>query len=63
MPESPRFFVAAGRPEKADSILRTIAKTNNRPLPHGRLDDAQAEVGQEKNSLLNLFLIFSFSSN
>ena len=37
VPESPRFYMAAGKPEKALCILQKIAKENNKELPPGEL--------------------------
>ncbi|KAL9981395.1 hypothetical protein ACROYT_G010095 [Oculina patagonica] len=37
VPESPRFYMAAGKPEKALCILQRIAKENNKELPPGEL--------------------------
>lgn len=37
VPESPRFLMAAGKPEKALCILQEIAKENNKELPPGEL--------------------------
>lgn len=37
VPESPRFYMAAGKPEKALCILQKIAKENNKELPQGEL--------------------------
>ena len=37
VPESPRFYMAAGKPEKALCILQKIAKENNKELPLGEL--------------------------
>ncbi|CAF1106815.1 unnamed protein product [Adineta steineri] len=50
VPESPRYYVACGRTEKAEHILKSIALTNNRSLPPGKLRDtnAQNECGSVK---------------
>ncbi|XP_074635702.1 synaptic vesicle 2-related protein-like isoform X2 [Acropora palmata] len=37
LPESPRFYMAAGKPEKALAILQNIAKENKAELPQGDL--------------------------
>lgn len=37
VPESPRFYMAAGKPEKALAILQRIAKENKCELPSGEL--------------------------
>lgn len=55
MPESPRYFVASGRPDKAEHILKSIALTNKRPLPSGKLHDVHAEVSYK--SLKKIFYI------
>jgi hypothetical protein len=44
VPESPRFFVASGYPEKAEHVLKKIALTNKRALPPGKLLDVNARV-------------------
>ena len=44
VPESPRYFVASGRADKAEDILKTIALTNKRALPDGKLLDVNARV-------------------
>ncbi|UJR15653.1 hypothetical protein I4U23_002589 [Adineta vaga] len=53
IPESPRFFVASGHPDKAERILKTIALTNNRALPPGKLRDVHAR--DECGSVKQLF--------
>ncbi|CAF2261310.1 unnamed protein product [Rotaria magnacalcarata] len=53
VPESPRYFVASGCPEKAEHILKAIALTNKRSLPPGKLQDVHAQ--EECGSLKNLF--------
>ncbi|XP_020628427.1 synaptic vesicle 2-related protein-like [Orbicella faveolata] len=37
VPESPRFYMTAGKPEKALCILQRIAKENKKELPPGQL--------------------------
>ena len=37
MPESPRFLMTVGKPEKALRILQRIAKENKKELPPGEL--------------------------
>lgn len=46
VPESPRFYMAAGKPEKALCILQKIAKENNKELPPGEL------IATEKHEVL-----------
>jgi MFS transporter, OCT family, solute carrier family 22 (organic cation transporter), member 4/5 len=48
VPESPRYFVASGRSDKAQQILKTIALTNKRSLPEGKLLDINARVGDQQ---------------
>ncbi|CAF2372723.1 unnamed protein product [Rotaria sp. Silwood2] len=55
VPESPRYFVASGRPEKAERVLKIIASTNQRPLPEGKLHDVHAQ--DECGSIKHLFHI------
>lgn len=44
VPESPRYYVASGRNDKAENILKKIALTNKTSLPPGRLFDINARV-------------------
>ncbi|KAJ4462912.1 putative Synaptic vesicle 2-related protein [Paratrimastix pyriformis] len=37
LPESPRFYVLTGRPEKARKVLERIARMNRKQLPAGQL--------------------------
>ena len=37
LPESPRYHVLSGQPEKAMKTLEWIAKVNKKPLPRGTL--------------------------
>ena len=37
LPESPRYHVLSGQPEKAMKTLENIARTNKKPLPKGTL--------------------------
>lgn len=41
VPESPRYLAAKGETTKAFTILQQMAKTNNKPLPPGRLIQPQ----------------------
>ena len=54
VPESPRYYVASGRPEKAEHVLKSIALTNKHALPRGKLLDVNARVSHSKS----FFLIF-----
>ena len=40
LPESPRYHVLSGHPEKAMLTLENIARTNGKTLPAGRLTAA-----------------------
>ncbi|CAF0982668.1 unnamed protein product [Rotaria sordida] len=53
VPESPRYFVASGRPEDAEHILKAIASINKRSLPEGKLHDIHAQ--EECGSIKHLF--------
>ncbi|CAF0796926.1 unnamed protein product [Rotaria sp. Silwood1] len=53
VPESPRYFVASGCPEKAEQILQAVATTNKRSLPEGKLQDVHAQ--DECGSIKHLF--------
>ncbi|KAI0239633.1 Synaptic vesicle 2-related protein [Lamellibrachia satsuma] len=39
LPESARFDIARGQPDKAAATLRRIARDNNKPMPLGRIID------------------------
>ncbi|CAF3519814.1 unnamed protein product [Rotaria socialis] len=53
VPESPRYYVASGRQEKAEDVLKTIALTNKHSLPQGKLVDINAK--DECGSVKQLF--------
>ncbi|CAF3740849.1 unnamed protein product [Rotaria sp. Silwood1] len=53
VPESPRYYVASGRQEKAEAILTTISLTNKHSLPPGKLLDINAK--EECGSVKQLF--------
>ncbi|CAF0881322.1 unnamed protein product [Rotaria sordida] len=55
VPESPRYYVASGRQEKAEDILKRIALTNKHSLPPGKLADINAK--EECGSVKQLFHI------
>jgi MFS family permease len=55
IPESPRYYLASGRQEHAEHILKKIAMTNKRSLPHGKLLDVNAR--DECGSIKQLFHI------
>ena len=44
MPESARYDVACGHPEKALATLERIAKENGKPMPLGKLVHANVQV-------------------
>ena len=44
MPESPRFDIARGMPDKAMATLERVARENGKPMPPGKLVDVVAEV-------------------
>jgi len=44
IPESPRFDIARGMPERAMATLERIARDNGKPMPLGKLVDVCAEV-------------------
>ena len=54
LPESPRYHVLSGQPEKAMKTLEWIAKVNKKPLPRGTL------TGSEKCKI-HIGTIFQFS--
>ena len=57
LPESPRYHVLSGQPEKAMKTLEWIAKVNKKPLPRGTL------TGSEKMKIhINKIFQFSFWS-
>ncbi|XP_014674862.1 PREDICTED: synaptic vesicle 2-related protein-like [Priapulus caudatus] len=37
LPESARYHIASGHPEKAVAVLERVARDNNRPMPLGRI--------------------------
>lgn len=45
VPESPRYLASKGETEKAFKILQQMAKVNCKPLPKGRLVQAQPLLG------------------
>ncbi|CAF5161240.1 unnamed protein product, partial [Rotaria magnacalcarata] len=53
IPESPRYYVASGRQELAEDVLKTIALTNKHSLPQGKLVDINAK--DECGSIKQLF--------
>ena len=44
LPESARYDVARGQPDKAYATLKRIADDNGKPMPLGRLIDATEQV-------------------
>ena len=48
LPESARYDVARGQPDKAYATLKRIADENGKPMPLGRLIDASEQVGERK---------------
>ena len=44
VPESPRFDIAQGMPDRAMATLERVARENGKPMPLGKLSDVVAEV-------------------
>jgi len=44
LPESPRFDIARGMPDRAMATLERVARDNGKPMPPGKLVDVVAEV-------------------
>jgi len=44
LPESPRFDIARGMPDRAMATLERVARENGKPMPLGKLVDVVAEV-------------------
>jgi len=44
LPESPRFDIARGMPDRAMATLERVARENGKPMPLGKLADVVAEV-------------------
>jgi hypothetical protein len=55
MPESARYLVASGQQDKAEVILRQIAKDNGKPMIVGRLvvEDGQMSMRGRVKDLLS----------
>jgi len=45
LPESPRFDITRGMPDRAMATLERVARENGKPMPLGKLVDVVAEVG------------------
>jgi hypothetical protein len=45
LPESPRFDIARGMPDRAMATLERIARDNGKPVPLGKLVEVCGEVG------------------
>lgn len=54
VPESPRFLMTVGKPEKALRILQRIAQENKQELPPGEL------VATEKHEVFLTYHILTF---
>jgi len=44
LPESPRFDITRGMPDRAMATLQRVARENGKPMPLGKLVDVVAEV-------------------
>ena len=44
LPESPRFDIARGMPDRAMATLQRVARDNGKPMPLGKLVDLVSEV-------------------
>lgn len=44
LPESPRFNIARGLPDRAMATLERVARANGKPMPRGKLADVVAEA-------------------
>ena len=44
LPESPRFDIARGMPDRAMATLERVARENGKPMPLGKLVDVVSEV-------------------
>ncbi|CAF1591204.1 unnamed protein product, partial [Didymodactylos carnosus] len=53
IPESPRYYLASGNADKAEMILKTVALTNKRALPPGKILDGH--IKEECGSFSQLF--------
>jgi hypothetical protein len=55
MPESARYLVASGQQDKAEAILRQIARDNGKPMIVGRLvvEDGQMSMRGRVKDLLS----------
>jgi len=71
VPESPRFDIAQGMPDRAMATLERVARENGKPMPLGKLSDVVAEVcvcvlhvdvSFTVNSLYFVFNLYIFSS-
>ncbi|CAH1393430.1 unnamed protein product [Nezara viridula] len=56
LPESARYHVASGEPEKALETLQRIASENNKPMPTGRLVVDDAAVQEKQGRALDLLI-------
>uniref|UniRef100_A0A8D8Z508 Synaptic vesicle 2-related protein n=1 Tax=Cacopsylla melanoneura TaxID=428564 RepID=A0A8D8Z508_9HEMI len=57
LPESARFHVASGQPEKALATLRTIAADNGKPMLLGRLVVDDNTVGEHRGRVRDLLSV------
>jgi MFS family permease len=55
LPESPRFLLEQDKPDKALSVLQTVAELNRTHLPEGDLIVPPRQTGVSRNLMFELF--------
>jgi len=60
LPESPRFDITRGMPDRAMATLQRVARENGKPMPLGKLVDVVAEVSSSPYACLNYYISYRF---